>query len=501
MEQLYTQTTTQNPKNIQDVNQAKKSVISYRESVSTTNPIATSPLIGRHGSGFSYLAQNKGKGPPGRQRSPVYYADHPPDSGNPKNIFEQQLKSLTFGQKANIHLNTEYQTKTNFISQLNFTIMKKQILFLAFFILAALASITNSYGQGLVPGPTRPTATTCVGEPLHPYAGKPYDYSVTIGNGVAVPADGYTWWATKDQNFITASGTINYGVATRLNVATGELIAVGPGYGTTSGTSTMNITWSPEILAGTNYQYSKATGTPTFVAVVGTSTCTNNVQVYEINPKPAFTVDITNIDPSTMTSTATLGDQVGQCVDIVRSAIYNTTSHEIDMDYGTNTLYFEVIAANFVTNWTPLFQIMAGSLAADQTVDIGWATSFANAQAGTFVETEMTGIVDGGTASGTTAIAADATVTDTNDGVSLYVRVVIHNNQEESLALRPFTLAVDGVDSTNEWDLVNLACTEPDAADQDDKAIHNINPRPQIDDATTPELIADPQDFIIKTNP
>jgi hypothetical protein len=29
-----------------------------------------------------FLVQNKGKGPPGRQRSPGYYADHPPDGSD-----------------------------------------------------------------------------------------------------------------------------------------------------------------------------------------------------------------------------------------------------------------------------------------------------------------------------------------------------------------------------------------------------------------------------------
>jgi len=371
--------------------------------------------------------------------------------------------------------------------------MKKQILFLAFFILAALASITDSYGQ-LLPGVTQPQATTCVGEPLHPYPGVPYNYSVTIGNGVTVPNDGYTWWATKDENFITASGTINYGAANRLDVAPGELIFTSPEYGTTSGTATMTITWSPEVLAGTDYQGSPGPGTPTFVAVVGTSTCTNNIQVYEINPKPNFTVDITNIDPSTLTST-TYSATVAQCVDIVRSAVYN--AGEIDMDYGTNTLYFEVVAANFVTSWKPLFEITSG-LTGTQRADISWYESMADATGGTGVIESFTGLGSGDTASGTVALTADASVTNTVNGVSLIVKVVIHNYKEESLTLSPFTLAVDGIDSTNEWDLVNSTCFEPNAADQVDYAVHNINPRPDINDATNDNQTA-PDTFIIKT--
>lgn len=376
--------------------------------------------------------------------------------------------------------------------------MKKQILIFAFFILAALASITNTYGQ-LLPGKTQPQPTTCAGEPLHPFPGKPYDYSVNIGNGV-IPTN-YTWWATKDQNFITASGTVNY--ASALTVASGDLIATGAGYGTVSGTATMTITWSPSILAKTQFQGTPSTTvfpSPTFVAVVGNGSCTNNIQVYEINPKPAFTVDITNIDPATLTST-TYSTTVSQCVDEVQSAVYNTTSKAIDVDYGTNVLYFEVVAANFVTNWLPLFTVMTGSLATDQTADIGWASSFANAQAGTFIQPQVTGIVNGGTASGTTVITADPSITNTALGVSLYVRVVIHNNQEESIALKQFTLAVDGVDSTSEWDLDNATCTEPNAANQQDLALQEITPRPQINDATTPETIPSPDDFIIKTNP
>ena len=91
-----------------------------------------------------FLSRNKGKGPPGRTRGPGYFPEHPPDEvaipdrvSNPDRGKGHIFKSIQFLKTIN----------SNFLSQLNFTIMKKQILFLAFFVLAVLASISDSYGQ------------------------------------------------------------------------------------------------------------------------------------------------------------------------------------------------------------------------------------------------------------------------------------------------------------------------------------------------------------------
>ena len=175
-------------------------------------------------------------------------------------------------------------------------------------------------------------------------------------------------------------------------------------------------------------------------------------------------------------------DTATQCVDIVRSAVYN--SGTIDMDYGTDTLYFEVVAANFATFWYPTFQATTGSLAGDQTWDIGWAYTKPDAISGNFIEPERTGLTDA--ASFTAADSIYTNETTTVGGVSIYVRVVIHNNTYPTLTTSLFGLAVDGQDATDQWDLVNdltaSNCSDPTKADQNDIGYYNITPRPDIDD-------------------
>jgi hypothetical protein len=290
-----------------------------------------------------------------------------------------------------------------------------------------------------------------------------------------------------------------------LTTASGDLLAAGTSYGVTSTTPSVDITWSPEILAGTQYQGTGAPGTPTFVVGYATgANCSDNIQVYEINPVFNFVVDIANIDPTDPTATLAWDAPTNQCVDIVRGALYG--GGEIAMDYGKDTLYFEVAAANFVTDWTPQFRLISG-LTGVQTAEIGVASSLANAQAGTFI----TGLTDSWDATnvGTDWIPGVAltatTAADAVTGVSAYVRVIISNLTEESLADNVFSLAVDAIDNGGAgiWDMEDDDCPSgggTDAADRTDLAEHTVNPRPTIImDAAMPDAAPAPDDVIIKT--
>lgn len=371
--------------------------------------------------------------------------------------------------------------------------MKKQVLFLAFFILALFAGNFTTFGQNeLLPSNLAPVAGTCTSDALHPKAGIPYNYTVDNTNTV-VPTD-YSWWITKNPQFIVP-GTVAPAVAvpdqtSKLTVTTGQLIATSA-LGAAD-PNTISVTWTPEILAATEYQgtpniaATAAAPSPTFVVVMANGTCTNNLQVYEIDPSPSFTVDIANIDDTD--ATLAYGTDAPQCADVVRGATY--AGSEVVMDYGTNTLYYEVISANFVTSWIPTFQIMAGSLNGDQTADISWYPTLAAAKLGTApIEPVVAGQVDGAVIAGTTALTTNEP--NTTNGVSVYVKVVIHNNKWETVLLdNPFTLAVDGVDSTNQWDLINADCTDPAAADQADASTQTITRRPDILDNSGPGVLA-----------
>ena len=407
------------------------------------------------------------------------------------------------------------KNKIQIFSNIKFSkIMKKQILILAFFILAIIAGTNKSFGQvlthngGLPVGVGLPnTLAACPSDALHPFPGQPYTYAITNPNGSMVAADTYTWWATKDPTFVDATN-INGKTSTMLTTTSNDLVNVGAGYGVaTAATPSMSITWSSDILSKTKYQAigADAPKTSTFVAVMATggAGCTNNLQVYEINPLPAFTLDITNVDKAGITQA--YGIDVPQCVDKVRSATYDPATHDVKMDYGTNVLIYEVIAANFVTSWTPTFTIKANSLSTvagkTQTADISWYSTLAGAQAGTGAIETKAGLADGAVAAGATPLTV-AAGTNTANGVSLFVRVVIHNQKFESIADNPFTLQVDGQDATLQWDLNNspaaVACAVA-GADGLDEASQTIQKRPDIQSNPNPaSAVGTPGDWIPK---
>ncbi|MFA5327285.1 MAG: hypothetical protein WC384_05800 [Prolixibacteraceae bacterium] len=384
-----------------------------------------------------------------------------------------------------IHLYKEYQfyhknQNSNFYRHLIFKIMKKQILFLAFFILAILASTTNSFGQlnpstwGTLPIPL----VNCLGDAQHPKAGNSYTYTLSE-TGTNATATDFRFWATKDPNFISTIPTVT-NQADSLKKVPGELLDYSANYQTGGLTPSVDITWSPEILSGTAYQdpTQAPTKTPTFVVGWATDGCTDNIKVWEIDPSPSFTVDITNIAANAALAYATT---TTQCVDLTRAAKYNTTSFGIDYNYGADTLYYEVIASNFVTSWTPTF-FLTGLDGTIQEAEIGWASSYANARAGTLIES---GDITSGTLAGTTALTSSV---PTTNGVSLIVRVVITNHNYETLAQETIALSVAGEDADG-FDIIDdAACTVPaDAATAavDDVATRTIDPRPTIIEGTT----------------
>ncbi|MHA7112394.1 hypothetical protein ACRTDU_19885 [Sunxiuqinia elliptica] len=384
--------------------------------------------------------------------------------------------------------------------------MKKQILTLTLFVLAIFAGSYSVFGQATVLNQaitaSQPIpALSCVAgsEPLHPYPGQSYTYTMDGSSG-AETADEWTWFVTKDPEFINATGL---NTANMLTTASGDLLNVGTNYGTaTAGANSIDITWSPEVLANTLYQGTPGTDpSPTFVVGYATGTnCADNIQVYEINPKFNFTIDIANVD--TVNSTLGWDAAFSQCVDIVRSATYNSTTKEIDVNYGKDILYFEVAAANFVTDFTPTFHLISG-LVGTQTAVVTLHPSLADAKAGTNVAaTANWDATSVGTdwATGVQFTSSDPALVVS--GVSLFVKVVISNNTEESLTDNIFALAVDAQDNnqTGIWDMEDDDCTTAtDAADQADFAEHTVTPRPQIDHATPDAGAPDPTTVITKT--
>jgi len=340
--------------------------------------------------------------------------------------------------------------------------MKKQILILIVGFLAI--SISTIYGQA-VHG-IDPIPVTCANGPLTPIAGRPYDYTAVI-NPVAGMA---YWYATNSTTFTNGGVRVASEIpADGVKIAAGATnyrnLAAAPA----SPTQTQ-VTWTTAGLAGVGYP---APATPLFMVIeYAGPTCANNMKVMKIQPVNAFTLDITNIED---VSNVTLGYGVAenQCVDKVRSSVYDAAEDNITIDYGADTLFFEVIAANFTGAYTTTFQL--DGVQGTQTFDLAWG----------YVKGTYDQAVVAGQASGiytSPAVTVTTSETNTEFGVSIYARVIVQNHGFETLADTPITLAVEGFDASNNPDVLPALCVA--GVGYEDIAMQTINARPAITPGT-----------------
>jgi len=234
-------------------------------------------------------------------------------------------------------------------------------------------------------------------------------------------------------------------------------------YGDVATSDKVTITWSDAILANTTYN-----SNPTFVAVHYSGTaCADNMKAYQIDPIQAFVVDIKNIEDG---AKSILGYDVAesQCIANIASATFDGTG--MLYDYGVDTLYYEVVAANFTGSWDPTFVV--SGLLASQASTLEWTY----AQPSTW---------DALTVWNPENTLVSTNETNTSAGVSIYVRLIVANNKYEGLTASTIRLAVDGENSLGHWDVVNADCSSPNAADLADFAEQTINPRPKITAGTS----------------
>ena len=335
--------------------------------------------------------------------------------------------------------------------------MKKQIFILAFLMLATFASITKSYGQA-VPG-SAPRPLLCTGDAMNPIAGRSYDYTATFN-----PDGGTAFWYATRSTALTAVGAR---VATVEASGGSVLSSASANYATnitpTAGATTSSINWNSAVIA------SVAPATPLLVVVeydAPAANCANNLKVFNIVPKNAFTIDILSM-LSTGASSAAYDAKTTQCAADILSAAYNTTNFKMDMNYGVQTLYFEIIAANFNASFVPSYQI--SGLATGQTAEIFWGATVATAT------TSLGAAANGATVAGTSVTTATL---DTRNGVSIIVKVVVNNNNVENLAGETIRLAVDAVNAAGLADVKEADCT-PNTAFAD-YAEQDITLRPTI---------------------
>ena len=330
--------------------------------------------------------------------------------------------------------------------------------------MAIFAIISTSFGQAL-PG-TKPVPLTCAAnDPLNPIAGRPYDYSAIIA-----PAGGTAfWYATKSTTFTTAGAR----VATIIPADGASILSGATNYNTpitpASSPTKTTVTWTSSGLDGVN-----ATTSPLFMVVeyAGATCAADNLKVMQIIPKIAFTVDITNMVHGATPTPLAFGVAESQCFDKVASAKFN--AGKIEVDYGINILYFEVIGANFTGTYKPTLKLSGLQGTQTATIDWGYATG-----------TIATNLVTDAAAPGVTTPQFTVATTEaaTIDGVSVYVKVTIKNNGFEGLTDVPVTLAVEAVDGTTAVNKdVDPDCTT--MTDYGDLAVQTLNMRPTV--TTTP---------------
>ena len=179
--------------------------------------------------------------------------------------------------------------------------------------------------------------------------------------------------------------------------------------------------------------------------------CANNMKVYPIVPQNGFTVDIYNLDQNK--ANPVFNTSLDVCSSNIKGASYNGTA--IVTDYGTNYLYYEVVAANFSGSWTPTMAV--SGLDASQSYLIEWSydNTFATIQTGDV-----------------TTLA-----TNTSNGVSIFVRVTVNNSTFEGLADKNVVLTVNG-ESNSKPDVTNTDCTASSATD--DQATQKLLARPTV---------------------
>ena len=351
------------------------------------------------------------------------------------------------------------QNQLSFFSPLNFLFMKRLILL----VLVTGMVAASAFAQTAVTG-SAPQPVTCTDDPLHPIAGKPYDYSAIIN-----PTGGTSYWyATKSTTFVTAGARTAVEIpADGVSILSGATNYRTLGAGAASPTTT-NVTWTSTGLKGID-----AAASPLFMVLEYKGpTCANNMKVFQILPKNAFTVDILNIKSSGLTPLA-YGTTDSQCYADIASATF--VAPNMVYDYGVNKMYFEVVAANFSGSFTPSFKL--SGLKTGQSALVEWTTD--KTFAGGFNALGAAQNATTGTPLSFAGAAVNTNVTNTSVGVSVYVRVTINNGLYEGLSDDSISLAVEAVNDAGDADIDNATCAAP-ASTYEDVATQTLNMRPTV---------------------
>jgi hypothetical protein len=358
--------------------------------------------------------------------------------------------------------------------------MKKQILIFAMFTLALIFAGTNSFSQtndidylnvGTTECPVPAVlncGTTGTTGHLNPIPGVVYDYEVSVAPGVTT---GYVqWFVTDESTLINATGVVA-GIMEPNDGTSPYLLAATPAanYNSTTNTNaTISASWQ---------SFDGSAHNVLLVAYVkGENGCSDNIEVWRIEPAFTFRLEIAGLLPD---GTIPASGNASECVTPVQSAVYDGVAGELVMDYGDNYVFFVVSAASFVDSWQPTFTVATTSSTPVALTDVTWAyPADALATAGPWRPTSDP------------VEAQDPLNAVGDDGECIIVRVHLDHGNIENDVATTVTLGVDGI----MYDIANNNYTNPTLADLDnaanpgdpcvigsnDTAVYDLTPRPNI---------------------
>ena len=313
--------------------------------------------------------------------------------------------------------------------------MKKQILIL---VLVFVAGITTAFGQFV------PREVTCLtGDALNPIPGNPYEYSINVPPPPTGTWDGlhYQWFVTQSQTFIN---NFNFEAIPEADGGAFMDVTGGSAYmaiypdNDPPTLPNIEITWKSFVYDDTQ---------PIFVGilVVGENgVCNpNNLKIYRIEPQHAFTLDIANVQgPDILPG---YGDNVDNCISDVMGATYNATLNAVEYDFGIDTLYYAVTAANWSGQWE--LSVQLAGLQVGQTADIHWgyAYDFTDPSVGFENLVVASAAADGNWTSAVLVVPQGGSSSVGGAGEIIYIRLILHHGtQFEGITNTQYTLAVNG---------------------------------------------------------
>lgn len=384
--------------------------------------------------------------------------------------------------------------------------MKKQILFLAVFVLAVFAGTNNSYGQyinyltaanaaavGCAPAATLNCASTS--DALHPLPGETYTYGVTVDPAISGTGTIH-WFVTDEANLIT-SATLGTPVLTNdrdAGVNGTYVLASGPTLLAGSGTYNDPANATPQISISWKY-FDGMTNKVLLVAyVMDNAGCTNNIDVYQIVPSFGFTLSIAGMLDNGTVPTDPLDAK--ECVSPVESAVYTAGNPgTLAVDYGENWVFFSVNAANFVGSWMPDFSTVSYTGTAGNVLETEYQWAYLDEAFGatSVWHAESVAVEASG---GATAAVGTA-------GECIVVRARINHGVTDELATpttgATLTVGVNGTmyDPTGAGSYTNPSlkdrdnnpsgvATDPCVNDYTDRANYYLTPRPELTTNTQP---------------